>query len=65
MTPLYRIPPLQMARAMVALLVMTRRLVIAGFVLALLWLAASDAHAQSVELGIFGGYGFGGTLTRR
>jgi len=62
MTPLYRIPPPQMARAMVALLVMIRRLVIAGFVLASLWLAASDAHAQSVELGIFGGYGFGGTL---
>jgi hypothetical protein len=51
-----------MAGAVVALLVMTRRLVIIGFVLAVLWLAAPDAHAQSVELGIFGGYGFGGAL---
>jgi hypothetical protein len=47
---------------MVALPSMTSRVVIAGLVLAAFLLATPAARAQTVELGIFGGYGFGGAL---
>lgn len=33
-----------------------------GLVVAALWLAAPPVHAQTVEAGIFGGFGFGGSM---
>jgi hypothetical protein len=47
---------------MVALLLMNRRPATVCFVLSALWLAAMPAHAQTVEVGIFGGFGFGGSV---
>jgi hypothetical protein len=41
---------------------MPRLLRLQGFLVAVLWLAALPAYAQTVEVGFFGGLGFGGSL---